>query len=127
MTLNFSDPAVLTTQVSSLQRVKYIPLEIHAVSLLPSASYKIYYNGILVNDFCKPYGGDLGAPLVSDVYGKLSFLFLMSISYNQSYLVNNTPVPNDTNPQLSNITATLELEAPNGNRSVNYIPISLKM
>lgn len=125
MILNFSDPAVLTTRINSVTRTKYIPLEIHAISLMNNASYQVYYNGDLVNAFCKPFGGNLGAPLISDVNGKLTFLFMMAIPYNQKYLVNNASVGAGT--QLSQVTSTLELVAPNGNRSINYIPLTLKM
>jgi len=127
MTLNYTDSAVINTPVNYIQRVKYIPLEIRAINLKVSTVYNVYYNGNKVNDFCKGYGQNLGAPLVSGTNGQLTFMFLMVIPYNQTYLVNNNPSASDPNAQLSEITATLELEAPDGSRSTNYIPILLKM
>ena len=124
MSLNLTDSSVLTTLATKISRTKYFPFEVYAINLLPSSNYDVYYNGTLVNAFCKGYGIDLGSQLVSDKYGKILFMYLMAIPYNQTYLINNAPNVAGT---ISKPTATLELQAPNGLKSIVYIPFNLKM
>ena len=50
-----------------------------------------------------------------------------TIDINKIIQLNETISITDNNTQLSQVTATLELVAPNGQRSVNYIPLMLKM
>jgi hypothetical protein len=126
VSINPLDPNGLTTPTQTIARVKYFPIEVTAVSLLPSTHYTAIYNGVVVNAFCKPFGGVLGQQLISNPTGQLLFQFLMGVPYNQTYLVNNgTTTQNGIS--LSTTVSTLQLQDPNGNLSTTYLPINLKM
>lgn len=124
--INFTDSNSLTTPIKGVTRVKYFPLEITSLGLLPSTNYSVYYNGTLVNSFCKPFGGNLGQQLISNSNGQLLFLFLMAIPYNQTYLVNNNQSTSANGVTLSTTNASLQLKDPNGNVTTTYLPINLK-
>src|SRR5260221_14651799 len=106
--INVTDPNALTTPVNNVARTKYFPFEVHAVNLMPFTKYSVSYNGQTVNAFCKQFGKNLGAQLISDGTGKITFLFLMGIPHNQTYLVSGSPVSNNA-VSLVQSSATLQL------------------
>lgn len=117
--------AQLTTPATKLGRTKYHPVELYCTNMIPGTQYNAYYDGVLVNAFCKPFGGNLGDNLLSSAQGKLTILFLMSISYNPKYLV----VPTNTNNSNSNIyvqNKQFQLIDAFGRSSITYIPTVLK-
>jgi hypothetical protein len=106
-------PSQLTTQATSIQKVKYFPIELYCANMLPNTTYDAYLGTQLINSYCKPYGKTLGAPLTSDATGKLRMQYMHSVPYNQSYLVNPSV-------QVSNLISsnpTISLVDPFGNRS----------
>lgn len=124
MTYNIS-PSQLTTQVRVLAKTKYFPLEIQGVGLKPITIYDAYFDGIKVNAFCKPYGKNLGDPMISDDAGKLKIQFHMAIQYNQKYLT--APANASDSSNIFNHHKTFQLTDPSsGKSSLYYIPILLK-
>ena len=115
------DSNQLTTQATSIQRVKYFPVELFCTNMMPNSPYDIYVDDVLVNDFCKPYGGNLGDDLISDANGKLRIQWMFSINYNQNYLSNQN---NSTG--VVNSTKTIRFVDPHGRESLTYMPILMK-
>lgn len=118
---NSTSPA-LTTPTSTINRVKYFPIELHCTNMIPSTVYDAYANGVLINAFCKPYGGVLGAPLKSTVGGKLTFQYHAAVPYRQTYLVN----PPTSNNATVSTAITINLVDPFNNSSTVSIPLLFK-
>lgn len=116
------DPGQLTTpNVGSIGRTKYFPIEIFCTNMRPNTTYDAYFDGVLVNAFCKPWGGDLGAALTSDDNGRLMVLFLFSIQYYQQFLM-----VQNVDKNTVNASKVFELRSPTGTSSITYIPMVLK-
>lgn len=113
--------ALLTSQTNKIRKTKCYPLEIVATSLFPSTKYDLYCDGVNMNAFAKPYGGNLGDPIVSDVTGQVKILFLFNIDYNQNYIQNAT-----LNNSTLNKNKTIELHDPSGRVVYSYLPVLMK-
>lgn len=109
----------LTTQATSINRVKYFPIELYCTNMLPNTKYDAYLGTQLIDAFCKPYGGTLGAPLLSDSTGKLRLQFMHAVPFKQSFLVN----PSTKTSNLINANPTISFVDPFGNRSTIQINI----
>lgn len=123
--VNVLDPNALSSQTKQVQRTKYFSIMVKANGLKPSTQYSAIYNGVVVNQFCKPYGGNLGQQLVSTDSGTIQFKYMMAVPYNQTYLVNNVSGNLEQNTTLSTSTATMQLQDPSGVSITTYIPINL--
>lgn len=126
MSYNVSSDQI-TTPTTRVQRTRYVPLEMVCTNMVPNTTYNVYFQSILVNAFCKPFGGNLGAPLVSDSNGRLVFQFHMAMQYRQNYLV--APGNPHVVTNKSNITTqpkTLHLIDAFGNSSKTFIPMVIK-
>lgn len=120
MTFSFSNES-LTTQVTKVDKTKYFPVELYCTNMVPGTKYNVFYDGINVNGFCKPFGGNLGDSLISDQTGRLIVLFLVSMQYKTQYLVAQTP-----NANILSITKKIELVNAQGTSSITYLPLVLK-
>lgn len=112
----------LTTQATSIAKVKYFPIELYCSGMLPNTTYDAYANATLINAFCRPYGGRLGSPLTSNSSGALVFQYLSSVQYAQQYVV-NPPVSNNN---LISSAITIHLVDPFNHSSTINIPLVLK-
>ena len=113
--------SLLTTQTSVITKTRCFPIEIAAKGLYPITVYNVVLDGINVNAFIKPYGKNLGAPLISDSKGQIKALLLFNIDYNENFLTNN-----NVNQSVLNRNKVLEFIDPNGNSSITYMPILQK-
>jgi len=111
----------LTVQASAIQKTKYFPVELHCIDMLPETAYDMYVDGVLQNAFCRPFGGDLGDPLLAGKDGKLTVQWLMAIPYQTQY----TTVKPDVSGFLSK-SQIIEFRDPNGLSSFTHLPIRLK-
>lgn len=111
----------LTSPATAIGKIKYFPVELSCSNMLPSSPHDVYFEGVQVNAFCKPFGGNLGDPIISNEMGQLHILFLMSVQYNQQYLVSHT-----TQDNLVSMKKTLEFRDSTGQSSVSYIPMMIK-
>jgi hypothetical protein len=112
-------PTQLTTQATSIARVKYFPIELYCTNMLPSTTYDVYLGTQLINAFCKPYGGKLGAALTSDASGKIRIQYMHAVPFNQTFLVN----PSTKTSNLINMNPTVTFVDPFGNRSSTQLNI----
>jgi hypothetical protein len=117
-----SDPASLSTPARSIAKVKYFPVELYCTNLIPNTQYNIFANNINVNQFCKPFGGKLGSPLVSNSSGMLIIQYMAAAPYIQQYLVN----PSSSNGSISPTKTTITLVDPFNNSSTGYITVNYK-
>jgi len=124
MAVNVIDASALSTPTQQVSRTKYFAIEVSANGLKPNTNYNVLYNGTNVDSFCKPFGGNLGAQLISTAKGSILFMFMMAIPYNQVYLVNNINNPNANNIVMAQSSITLQLEDPSGTLITTYIPIN---
>jgi hypothetical protein len=60
--------------------------------MIPNTQYDMYVDGVLMNAFCKPYGKNLGNPMISGPDVKLLVQYHMGIPYNHKYLVPPTNI-----------------------------------
>lgn len=111
----------LTTSTNKINKVRCFPIELHCVNMKPLTKYNFYFNGTLMNAFCKPFGKNLGADIIADANGRLTILFLMNISYNDRYVVTQTD-------DLSYYTKNnvFEFIDPSGISSKSYLPTIMK-
>ena len=119
--INVVQPSALTTQATSIARVKYFPIEVYCANMIPNTTYDAYVNGQLVNAFCKPYAGKLINTLTSNAQGKLRFQYMMSVAYNQNFLV-----PPVVNSNIINATQSINLVDPFGRSSTYKLPVMLR-
>jgi hypothetical protein len=111
----------LTNLTSNISKTKYFSIEIMCVDMQPNTQYDIYADGIKVNAFCKPFGGNLGDALIGGPDGKLLIQYHMQIQYNNRYLSIN---PDSDGYMQRN--CQIQLVDPNGRSSYTYIPIRMK-
>lgn len=112
----------LQTQATKIAKTKYFPIELHCSNMIPGTTYDAYANSVLINAFCRPYGGRLGSPLTSNSQGQLTFQYLASVNYVQSYVVN----PQVGNNNLIESGITIHLVDPFNNSSTYTIPMTYK-
>ena len=115
-------PASLTTPATTFPRTKYFPIELYLANMLPNTTYDAYVDGQLVNAFCRPFGGNLGSPLTSDVNGRLIVQYQVAVPYNQQFIVN--PVASNTN--LVSAQKIISFVDPFGKTSSTVLPFILK-
>ena len=96
-------------------RSKTFAVPVKAVSLLPNTQYNFTVNGINMNWACQPFGGTLGAKLVSSSNGTLHFKFLYDIQHNSGY---SSPGANSA-PINSRLTCLLQSNG--GVQNIFYI------
>ena len=121
MTISITED-VLTTSTTKVLKTRYFSIELQCVSMVPNTQYDIYVEGVLMNAFCKPYGKNLGDPLISGPDGRLLVQYLMSIPYNQQYLT----IKADVSGYMAK-SQMIEFRDPSGRSSVTYIPIRMKV
>src|SRR5262249_38054428 len=98
-------------------------IEILCTNMRPNTTYHAYYDGVLVDAFCKVYGKNLGDPLTSDPFGKMMIFFMVSVQYKQQFL--SVDKTNNDNTVLAQ--KAFELRTANGNEvSVTYLPMFLR-
>lgn len=120
MTVWATSNSVLTTPRNQQVRSKAFSIPVKLVSLLSNTVYTFYVNGINMNWACKPFGGTLGANLVSNSQGKLHFKFIFDQQHLTGYINNNA----NNNPVSTRLTCTVQ--GPAGNTATFYIPMHLK-
>jgi hypothetical protein len=120
MVLSVTD-STLTTAAQKITKVRYFPVEIQATSMRPLATYDFFVDGVNMNAFVKPFGGDLGDPITADLNGKILIQYHMAIPYNQQYLTSG--VPQDGYIQKSK---QLQFVDANGQTAITYLPIRVK-
>lgn len=118
------DASLLTSPTQNIVKTKYFPVEISCSSMLPSTTYSVYYDGILVNSFCKPFGKNLGDPIISDATGKLKLQFHMAIQYNQKYLI--APGTSTKSSNILQQNKILQFVSVNGASFLVHIPLVIK-
>lgn len=106
--------------MSIFERIKFFPLEISCLNMIPGTKYDVYLEGILYNDRVKPYGKNLGDSVVSDNMGRVIFQLMLHIPYNEKYITNNME------SGVINKNKVIELIDPAGRISKTYIPMVLK-
>lgn len=111
----------LTIPATRIEKVRYFPIELRCVGMFPNTTYDFYVDGVLMNAFCKPFGKNLGAPMIAGQDGTLLVQYHMSLAYNQQYLQNKV----DENGYVAQ-NKMFEFRDPNGNSSVTYYPVRLK-
>ena len=65
-------------------RAKAKELSLSFAGLKPLTRYDFYINGSNYNWASRTYGADLGDPLISDAYGKITVLYVFEIPYEGS-------------------------------------------
>lgn len=113
--------STLSQSAGTTTRVKYFIVPIKLTNMIPNATYQAAVNGINIGAWCKPQGGQLGDPLLSDATGKLILSYMYSIPYRTTYLTN----PN-INAGLLNNLKTITFTDPLGGVSISYLPTTLK-
>lgn len=121
MTLISTTADSLVTPAQKIQKSRYFSIELQCVDMIPNTTYDMYVDGVLMNAFCKPYGKNLGDPMIAGQDGKLLVQYHMSIQYNQQYLMTKA----DTNGYLAK-TQQIEFRDPSGKSSITYLPIRMK-
>jgi hypothetical protein len=116
--------STLTTAAQKIKKVRYFSVEIYTAGMLPETQYDFYVDGVLSNAFCRPFGKNLGAPLVSGKDGKLLVQYHMSIPYDQQFLTAKVDAEESGYMAKSNM---FEFVDPLGNRSQTYYPIRIKV
>lgn len=127
--------AVFNTSVADTARSKTFAVPATVNGLRPTTNFDFYLDGILFNWACKPWGGNLGDQLQSDIYGKLNFIFLYDFQYEGNYAfdsIPNTTTPasayNQPGPDVYNYFTTtrfIELKGPGGAYASAYYPLRL--
>lgn len=114
----------LTTPATNIIKTQYFNVELRCVNMVPNTQYDAYVDGAKVNAFCKPFGGNLGDPLLSGPDGTLVLQYHMGISYVQKYVTKpNTPLQ----PQLVNKPKMITFVDPKGRMSTTYLPVTMKV
>jgi len=111
----------LTNPLSKIAKTRYFSVELQCMDMIPNTQYDMYVDGIKMNAFCKPFGGNLGDPLIAGLNGKLLIQYHMAIPYNNQYL---TVKPDEKGYKAKN--QMIELRDPNGISSFTYLPIRMK-
>jgi hypothetical protein len=111
----------LTSASRGLSKTKYFPIELFCSNMLPNTNYDVFYDGIQVNEFCKPFGGNLGDALTSSSDGKLTTIFFLSVQYNQQYLSGTNSMD-----KLIKSKKVIEFRSPQGVSSITYLPMLIK-
>lgn len=111
-----------TTPATTIPRQKYFPIEVYCAGMLPNTTYDLYLDGNLWNNYCKPYGGNLGAPLTSGSNGKLIIQMHVKVSYVQNYLAKPT-LPNNS---ITFKNHTITLIDPFNNSSTQTLSILVR-
>ena len=111
----------LSTIINTITKTKCFPMEILATGMVPGTVYTVTVSGVNVGAFCKPFGGNLGDPLISDISGRCQFLWLLNIDYNGNMISNST-----LNIQTINKNLVMLFTDPGGNSNEVYIPVLMK-
>jgi len=112
----------LTTPTSQITKTRYFSIEITCAGMVPQTQYNAYVDGVLVNAFCKPFGGNLGDPLIAGTNGQLVLQYLMGVPYNQKYVTTPT-----STTDLINKPLMITFVDPKGRASTTYLPVILKV
>ncbi len=120
MVLSITSSA-LTQSAQKIDKIRYFSIELQCVAMLPNTQYDFYVDGIIKNDFCRPFGKNLGDPLIADDTGKLLVQYHMGVPFNQKYLTNKV----DESGYMSK-TQKLEFRDPNGTSSISYMPMRVR-
>lgn len=116
------DANALTTSAKSIKKVRCFPIELSCSDMTINTQYDVYMDGIKINAFCKPYGKNLGDPIISDMNGKAMVLLLLDIQYDANYLT-----AQNTNNGYYTQSKIIEFRDPTGRSSRIQLPINLKV
>ena len=98
-------------------RTKTHSVKINFSSLKPNTTYAVTLDNISYGWACKPFGGVLGGPLVSDAKGKLNFNILIETPVEGQ-------ISGDMNTGTSDTSINTQLNQQNSNTSTNYLSSS---
>lgn len=112
----------LSTVTKKITKVRYFSVELSCMGMIPETNYDFFVDGVNMNSFCRPFGKNLGDPIIAGKDGKVLIQYHMSIPYDQQYLTTKI----DEGGYMAK-SKLFELRDPNGNSSVTYYPIRLKV
>lgn len=121
MAISITDTS-LTTSAQRIKKIRYFSVELQCVSMLPNTQYNFYVDGVMMDAFCRPFGKNLGDPMIAGEDGKLLVQYHMGIPFDQQYLTTKV----DEGGYMSK-TKQFEFRDPSGNSSTTYYPIRLKV
>jgi len=121
-TLVSTTNTALTTPAVKVLKSRYFSVELKCVNMRPSTTYQFFVDGIDMSAFVKPYGKNLGDPIISQGDGTLIVQYHMSIPFSQNYLTNKV----DEAGYIQQ-TKQLEFRDPAGRSSSTYLPVGLKI
>lgn len=121
MALSITDTSLITA-AQKIKKVRYFSVELQCVNMLPNTQYSFYVDGVMMDAFCRPFGKNLGDPMIAGEDGKLLVQYHMGIPFDQQYLTSKV----DESGYMAK-TKMFEFRDPSGNASVTYYPIRLKV
>ena len=113
--------STLSTIASQVSRIKYFRVPIKLTNMIPNVTYTAAINGSNIGPWCKPQGGQIGDPLVSNAQGQLQLIYMYSIPYNTTFLTS----PN-IDAGLLNQKKAITFTDPLGFTSTSYLNTTLK-
>lgn len=120
--VNRLDPNALTTTTKRISKVRCFPMELSCADMPINTQYDVYMDGVKINAFVKPYGKNLGDPIISDANGKIVVLLLLDIPYDANYLTAQKTVEG-----YYTQAKIIEFRDPSGRASKLQLPINLKV
>lgn len=102
-------------------RSRAFAIPILVKSLKPNSIYQFFVSNINMGWACKPFGGTLGANLVTDNTGTLNFKFLYDQRHQSGIIANN----NDNSPVTSQLLC--HVVDTSNSATYFYIPVHLKV
>lgn len=92
--------------------------------LKPLTKHDVYFDGILYNFATKPYGGNIGDPLISDNGGYIQFESLYEHPFEGSYsyegIVDKSKLDGGSSSRFNKTYMFIELKGPDSYASFNY-------
>lgn len=135
MAVQATSNLVFENTMSDTMRSKCFQVPVSATGLQPGTSYAFYLDSIDYSWASKPYGGNLGDPLIPDQYGSLNFYFLYDFQYEGNYSFDDMQVsPQDTSQYQQQGTDALyymttnryiQLISAGGSEASAYVPLRL--
>jgi hypothetical protein len=116
--------ATLTTAAQKIKKVRYYSVEVFSAGMLPETQYDFYVDGVLSNAFCRPFGKNLGDPMISGKDGKLLVQYHMSLPFDQQFLISKIDAQESGYMAKSKM---FEFVDSKGNRSQTFYPVRLKI
>lgn len=126
---------VFENTISDTARSKCFQVPVSCTGLQPGTTYSFFLDSIDYSWASKPYGGNLGDPLIPDQYGSLNFYFLYDFQYEGNYAFDDMPVSPQENSQFQQqgddalyymqTNRFIELKSAGGSYASTYVPLRL--